>query len=151
MQKTVLIALFALANAIIINAQTEQATTSQKSVIMLTKEVFATKVADISQSEWKYLGDKPAIIDFYADWCGPCRSMTPIMEELATKYKDEIYVYKIDTEAERELAAMFRVNAIPYFLLIPMNQAPQFMEGAAPKPYMEQVIEEYLLGKKEEK
>jgi thioredoxin len=130
-----------------INAQiTSQ---SSKSVITLTKEIFTAQVADMSQKEWKYLGDKPAIIDFYADWCGPCKTMTPIMEELATKYKDEIYVYKIDTEAERELASLFHVRAIPYFLLIPMNQAPQFMEGAAPKNYMERVIEEYLLEKKE--
>jgi thioredoxin len=120
--------------------------------IHLTMDSFLTKVADYkSNSDWKYLGDKPAIIDFYADWCGPCKKMSPILEELAAAYGDQIYVYKIDIEEERELAALFGVKSIPFFLLIPMDEWPKTMLGAAPKDYLEEVIGKFLLKKEEEK
>ncbi|GHV48765.1 hypothetical protein FACS1894181_05460 [Bacteroidia bacterium] len=145
MRKITCILLLALAAGSFCNAQPAAGTTPVVQPTFLTKENFASKVADISKAEWKYVGDKPALIDFYADWCGPCRTMIPILEEIATKYKDKLYVYKIDTEAERELAAMFRVRAIPYMLLVPMQQPPQYMEGAMPQAYLEEVIKEYLL------
>jgi thioredoxin len=92
-------------------------------VINLTKADFLAKVAnyETNPSEWKYLGDKPAIIDFYADWCGPCRAVAPVLEELAKEYKGQIYVYKIDTEKEQELAAVFNIRSIPSLLFVPID------------------------------
>ena len=117
--------------------------------IQLTKAEFLKKVADFEKNptEWKYLGDKPAIIDFYATWCGPCKAVSPIMEELAEEYKDNIYVYKIDTEQEQDLAAAFGIRSIPSVLFIPMNGAPQMSVGAMPKNGFEKAIQEVLLSK----
>src|SRR5574344_1877027 len=115
--------------------------------IAMTKADFLTKVWNFEQSpnEWKYLGDKPAIIDFYATWCGPCKAVSPIMEELAEEYKDSIYVYKIDTEQEQDLAAAFGIRSIPSVLFIPMNGAPQMAVGAMPKNGFEKAIQDVLL------
>jgi thioredoxin len=114
--------------------------------VHLNKTEFLAKVADYeSTKEWKYLGDKPAIIDFYADWCGPCRMLAPILDELAAEYAGQLYVYKIDTEVEKELAALFGIRSIPYLLFIPMGEKPQALQGAVPKPYLKEVIEEILL------
>lgn len=115
-------------------------------IIHLTKEDFLKKVADYqSNREWKYLGDKPALIDFYADWCGPCKKMEPILEELAAQYNGQIYIYKVDTEKEKEVAAFFRIQSIPYMLFIPQEGQPQQMIGSAPKFYVEKVIQDILL------
>ncbi|MDR1919868.1 MAG: thioredoxin [Tannerellaceae bacterium] len=116
--------------------------------IHLTKKDFLVKVADYaSAGEWKYLGDKPAIIDFYADWCGPCKVIAPVLEELAAEYEGRIYIYKvdIDSEGEKELAALFRIHSIPYLLFIPMGTQPQSLQGAAPKAYLKEIIEKILL------
>lgn len=117
----------------------------------LTKAEFLKKVADFENNptEWKYLGDKPAIIDFYATWCGPCKAVSPIMEELAEEYKDSIYIYKVDTEQEQEqdLAAAFGIRSIPSVLFIPMNGAPQMSVGAMPKNGFEKAIQDVLLSK----
>nr|WP_296960070.1 thioredoxin [Prevotella sp.] len=115
----------------------------------LTKAEFLKKVADFENNptEWKYLGDKPAIIDFYATWCGPCKAVSPIMEELAEEYKDSIYIYKVDTEQEQDLAAAFGIRSIPSVLFIPMNGAPQMSVGAMPKNGFEKAIQEVLLSK----
>jgi thioredoxin len=115
--------------------------------IPLTTSEFQTKIADLSNDskEWKYLGDKPAIIDFYASWCGPCRAVAPILEELAGEYADKIYIYKVDTEKEEELAAMFGIRSIPSILFIPMNGTPQMAMGAMPKAEFEKAIKEILL------
>ena len=117
--------------------------------IQLTKEDFLIKVADYKNSsyEWKYLGDKPCLIDFYADWCAPCKIVAPILEELAAEYEGQIYIYKIDTEKESELAAAFGIQAIPTLLFVPMNEAPQIAQGAIPKQDLKSVIEEVLLNK----
>ena len=116
----------------------------------LTKEEFLTKVANFetSPNEWKYLGDKPAIIDFYAEWCGPCKSIAPVLEELAAEYEGEIYIYKIDTEAEQELASAFGIRSIPSLLFVPMDEAPQMAQGAMPKSAFKEAIESVLLKKK---
>jgi len=119
--------------------------TSKSNTIHLTKADFISKVSPLEPGkEWKYLGDRPAVIDFYADWCAPCRKVAPILEELAATYDGKLYVYKIDTEAERELAAMFNVQSIPYLLFIPMGEQPQGLVGAAPKEYIEEIIQEFL-------
>lgn len=118
--------------------------------IELTKAEFLQKVANIdaSPAEWKYLGDRPALIDFYATWCGPCRMVAPVLEELAAEYGDSIYIYKIDTDKEQELAAAFGIRSIPSLLFVPMEGTPQMAQGAMGKAEFKRLIDELLLGKK---
>lgn len=112
----------------------------------LTKETFLQKVFDYeNKQEWEYQGDLPAIIDFYADWCAPCRIVAPILEELAEEYKNQIIIYKVDTEAEQELAAVFGIRSIPSILFIPKNDKPQMAVGALPKETFKEIIEDILL------
>ncbi len=100
----------------------------------LNKETFKEKVFDYeNNTEWNYKGDKPAIIDFYADWCGPCKMIAPIMDELSAEYEGLVDIYKIDTEKEQELAAMFQIRSIPSVLFIPVNDKPRMAVGAMPK------------------
>ena len=117
--------------------------------IALTKADFLKKVADYEKNpeEWIYLGDKPAIIDFYASWCGPCKMVAPVLEELAAEYDGQIYVYKVNTEQEQELAALFNIRSIPSFLFIPMNDKPQMAMGAMPKSSFKEAIDGVLLKK----
>lgn len=117
--------------------------------IHLTKAEFLSKVAnyETSPKEWKYLGDKPCIIDFYASWCGPCKTIAPILEDLAKEYEGQIYIYKINTEEEQELASAFGIRSIPTLLFCPMNGAPQMTQGAIPKDAFKQAIDEVLLKK----
>ncbi len=127
----------------------ETETKMEQKVINLTKADFLTKVANYEENpqEWTYLGDKPCIIDFYADWCGPCKMVAPILEELAEEYKDDIYIYKVDTEAEQELAAAFGIRSIPSLLFCPVGEQPQMAQGALPKDGFKQAINEVLLKK----
>ena len=115
--------------------------------IKLNKADFLTKIInyETTPNAWNYLGDKPAIIDFYADWCGPCRMVAPILEELAEEYEDKIYIYKVDTEKEQELAGLFGIMSIPSILFIPMNGKPQMVQGALPKNELKKVIDDILL------
>lgn len=100
----------------------------------LTKESFLEKVFDFeTEKEWKYKGDKPAVIDFYADWCGPCKALSPVIEELSKEYEGKIDIYKIDTEKEQELSAVFGIRSIPSILFIPTDNQPQMAQGALPK------------------
>lgn len=111
----------------------------------LTKEVFKEKVFDFENNkEWKFEGDKPCIIDFYADWCAPCRALTPVMEELSEEYKGKVDIYKIDTEKEQELAGMFGIRSIPSILFVPMDAQPQMATGALPKDALQKAIEDVL-------
>jgi thioredoxin 1 len=113
----------------------------------LTLDSFKEKVFDYEENpnEWNYKGEIPAIIDFYADWCGPCKMVGPVLEELAEEYKDKLIVYKIDTEKEQQLAAMFGIQSIPSILFIPMEGKPQMAVGAIPKESFKEVIETQLL------
>lgn len=114
-------------------------------VEFLTKETFLTKVFDYENNkEWKYEGDKPALIDFYADWCGPCKMVAPILEELAEEYGDKLNIYKIDTEAEQELAGVFGIKSIPSLLFVPKEGQPQMAMGALPKDTFEKAIKDVL-------
>nr|WP_320039730.1 thioredoxin [uncultured Bacteroides sp.] len=115
--------------------------------IPLTKDEFLARVADYNESpdEWKYLGDKPAIIDFYASWCGPCKVIAPILEELAVEYSGKIYIYKVNTEEEEELASVFGIRSIPSLLFVPMYGSPQMAQGAMPKSAFRDAIEKVLL------
>lgn len=122
---------------------------------LLTKAQFIAKVWDYTKSpnDWKYLGNKPAIIDFYADWCGPCKIASPILEEIGAEYAGKIHVYKIDTEKEQELAQVFGITGIPAFLYIPANGKPVMMSGIGrskeeTKKMFVNNIEKYLLVKK---
>lgn len=117
--------------------------------IQLTKADFLKKIADYeaNPTEWKYLGDKPALIDFYADWCGPCKAIAPVLEELAAEYDDQIYIYKINTEVEQELAAVFGIRSIPSLLFAPTEGQPQMAAGALPKQQLKEAIDQILLKK----
>lgn len=111
---------------------------------------FKEKVFDFEkEDEWKYAGNLPAIIDFYADWCGPCKAIAPVLEELSKKYEGRLLIYKIDTEKENELSAIFGIQSIPTLLFIPMQGSPMLQKGAVPKNALEEVIEEKLLMQEE--
>ncbi len=112
----------------------------------LTKQTFQEKVFNYEvNKEWKFEGELPSIIDFYADWCQPCKMVAPILEELAEEYKGKINIYKVDTEAEQELAGAFGIRSIPSLLFVPMGEQPQMAQGALPKESFKQVIEDVLL------
>ncbi len=123
-------------------------------VVKLTKAEFLKKVMDYEKNpnEWKYLGSMPCVIDFYADWCGPCRQASPILEELAEKYKGKIVVYKINTDQEKELASVFGIRGIPAFLWVPQAGKPTMSSGVAngaeaTKAMFEKMIKDVLLKK----
>lgn len=133
----------------------ENKAAASKSYVQLNKAMFIEKVWDYTKSpnDFKYLGNKPAIIDFYADWCGPCRVASPILEEIGTEYAGKIQVYKIDTDQERELAQVFQITSIPAFLYIPATGKPVMMAGIGrskeeTKKMFVDNIEKYLLVKK---
>lgn len=110
----------------------------------LTAETFKEKVFDYTNNtEWSYVGDKPAIIDFYADWCNPCKMVAPILEELDAEYEG-IEVYKINTEEQQELAAVFGIQSIPSLLFVPTEGQPQMAMGALPKEVFKKAIKEVL-------
>lgn len=112
----------------------------------LTKETFLQKVFNYEQNkDWKFEGKIPALIDFYADWCGPCKIIAPILEELAEEYKGQINIYKVNTEEEQELAGAFGIRSIPSLLFIPLNEQPQMSAGALPKDALKDIIEKVLL------
>lgn len=112
---------------------------------LLSMATFKEKVFNFDvNKEWKYEGDLPAIIDFYADWCAPCRMVAPVLEELGKKYEGKLHVYKIDTEAEPELAGMFQVQSIPTIFFIPLEGQPSYTMGALPKKELERAINEVL-------
>jgi len=111
----------------------------------LTTSEFKEKVFNYEKNqEWKYEGDKPCIIDFYADWCSPCKMVAPILEELAKEYEGKIDIFKVDTEAEQELAAVFGIRSIPSLLFIPKDGQPQMAMGALPKETFIRAIDEVL-------
>jgi thioredoxin len=115
--------------------------------IHLTKAEFLTKVYDFekSPSEWVYAGNKPCIVDFYADWCKPCKMIAPILTELAGKYNGQLTVYKINVDEEKELAQFFGIQSIPTVLFCPIDGKPQMTQGALPKESFEKAINEVLL------
>ena len=111
----------------------------------LTQTTFKEKVFNYEvNKEWKYEGTAPAIIDFYADWCAPCKMVAPILEELKDEYGDKLKIYKINTEVERELAGMFGIQSIPSLLFIPMEGQPQMAMGALPKDTFKKAIGDVL-------
>lgn len=111
----------------------------------LTKQTFKEKVFDYEDNEdWKFEGELPAVIDFYADWCQPCKMIAPILEDLAEEYEDKVDIYKVDTGQEQELAAAFGIRSIPTLLFIPKDGKPQMAKGALPKKEFQRVFKEVL-------
>lgn len=111
----------------------------------LTKETFKEKVFNFEENkEWKYEGSVPCMIDFYADWCGPCKMVAPVLEELQKEYGDKLRIYKVDTEQEQELAGMFGIQSIPSLLFVPVDGQPQMAMGALPKDTFEKAISDVL-------
>lgn len=112
----------------------------------LTKQTFLEKVFNYEENkEWKFNGELPCLIDFYADWCGPCKIVAPILEELSIEYAGKINIYKIDTEVEQELAAAFGIRSIPSLLFCPKDDRPQMAQGALPKNALIEAINSVLL------
>jgi thioredoxin 1 len=111
----------------------------------LTKESLLQKVFNYEQNkEWKFEGELPCIIDFYADWCAPCKIVEPILRELAQEYRGKLNIYRVDTQAEQELAAAFGIQSIPSILFVPLHDKPQMAVGALPKKTLKEAIKEVL-------
>ena len=116
-----------------------------KMVKHLKKETFKEKIFNFEENkEWKFEGELPCLIDFYADWCQPCKIIEPILEELAEEYEGKINVFRVNTEEEQELAAVFGIQSIPSLLFVPMDEQPQMAMGALPKDTFEKAIEDVL-------
>ena len=114
--------------------------------IQLTHQTFKNEVFDYTtQKEWNFKGKKPAIIDFYADWCGPCKMVAPILEELSNEFPN-ITIYKVNTEVEQELSSLFQIRSIPSILFIPLGKQPIMQAGAMPKTALKEIIQKELLG-----
>jgi len=112
--------------------------------VQLTNQMFLDEIFDYTtEKDWKFKGNKPAIIDFYADWCGPCKMVAPILEELSNEYEN-LVIYKVDTEVEQELSAVFQIRSIPSMLFIPLDKQPMMQAGALPKSTLKEIIEKEL-------
>ncbi len=117
-------------------------------VVQMTKDLYQKDIADLNNTKgFKYKGKKPAIIDFYADWCGPCRQVAPLLKELAKEYQDKIIVYRVNVDNEKELATTLGIQSLPTIVFIPMKGDPQAIVGSAGKDTFKKAIEEVLLGK----
>ena len=144
MRKTILLAMVILATAFTANAQDKK---EESKVKQLTYKEFTKKVWDFEKdpSTFVYKGKLPAVIDFYADWCGPCRRVAPVMEKLAEEYDGQLLVYKINVDQEKELANAFQVKSIPMVLFIPLEGQPMMQVGAMQEAEYKKVVEEHLI------
>ena len=144
MKKTILIAMMILATAFTVNAQDKK---DDSKVKHLTYNEFLHKVWDFEDdpNTFKYRGKLPAVVDFYADWCGPCRRVAPIMEKMAEEFEGRLVVYKVNTDQERDLATAFNVKSIPMVLFIPVKGQPLMQVGAMQEADYRRIIEEKLL------
>jgi thioredoxin len=116
--------------------------------IKMTTADFKAKVFNYEgATEWSFAGDKPALIDFYADWCGPCKAVAPVLEQLSEEYAGQLDIYKVNTDIEQELSAVFGITSIPSLLFIPVKGQPMMQAGALPKHVLKAVIDKELLGK----
>ena len=139
MQRKLILFAFAAFFTLAANAQT---------VNYLTTEQFKTKVFDYTTEKvWKYKGDKPCVIDFYTTWCGPCKRLAPIMEELAIEYAGKVIFYKVDVEKEKDVAQAFGISSFPRILYVPMTDKPMMQIGLQPKENIQEIIDEHLITK----
>jgi thioredoxin len=120
--------------------------------VQMTKAIFIANVSDFEKNpnEWAYKGVRPCVIDFYADWCRPCKMVAPLMEGFANTYKGQVDIYKVNVDKERELAELFGIRSIPTVLFCPMDEKPQMSQGALAKEDYEKIIKEFLLKKTDE-
>lgn len=123
---------------------------TEASVVYLNEESFRNLVWNYNKNpeDWVYEGELPAVIDFYADWCGPCKRVAPIMDKLAKEYAGKVIIYKVDTDANRELSSVFGIRSIPSVLFIPKNGKPAMQPDAMQEEQYKQIIEEFVLGNK---
>lgn len=148
-----LLLIFAFAMLLLgVSAQNHRGS-GESGVIKLNKALFLKRVINYEKNpnKWVYLGDKPAVIDFYADWCGPCRRLSPIIEELAKEYSGEIYFYKINVDNEKELAETMGISSLPTLVFAPMKGTPSATTGYLPKDALKGVIDDVLLEKSNKK
>ncbi len=119
--------------------------TAKNEIVYLTKQTFLEQIFNYEkESDWKYNGELPAIVDFYADWCGPCRMLSPVLEELQKEYGGKLQIYKVDTQVERQLAGALGIQSLPTVLFIPKDGKPQAMLGFRPKEDIEKIITDFL-------
>ena len=151
MKKSVLISVIIL-SVFFVNCNSEKPSVEKAknsdglNVVSLTSETFKTKVFNYEvNKEWKYEGNEPAIIDFYADWCAPCRQLSPLIDEIAKEYKGKLVVYKVDTEKEKALASSLGITGLPTLLFIPASGTPQALMGLLPKEDLIRAVNEILL------
>ena len=146
MKKVLVMVALVMASVIVYAFNDSRETNQGKKEVVMDKDMFLKDVFDYEKSkEWNYKGNKPAIIDLYADWCGPCRQTAPIMKELAKEYAGKIVIYKVNVDKQKELAALFNATSIPLFVFIPMKGDPQLFRGAADKATYKKAIDEFLL------
>lgn len=131
-----------------IDAQSSRPSAESKT-IKLDKAAFLKRVVNFEKSPtvWNYLGDKPAVIDFYADWCGPCRRLSPLLDELAAEYDGKVYIYKVNVDKEKEIAQAFGITSLPTIVFVPMKGNPSAGTGFLPKETLRGAIKELLLEK----
>ena len=148
MAMTAILMIAACGNTSAKNEDKKKAATKTAAVQELNATEFATKVYDITKDDLKYIGNKPAIVDFTAKWCGPCQRISPILEELAKEYDGKILIYKVDIDKNPDLAQAFGVSSIPAILYIPLDGEPSMTIGARDKTKFQKEIESYLLEEK---
>ena len=141
---------FALLSMVFVAVASESNEKETGKAINLDRKTFIEKVFDFENNEeWNYIGDKPAIIDFWAAWCPPCRQIAPVLEDLAAEYDGEIYVYKVNVDEETNISEAFGIRSLPTILYVPMDGMPQAVMGAAPKAKLKDAVETILLNKEE--
>lgn len=123
------------------NAQNKDA---ERNTVELDAKTFKELVADYNAGEWKYLGDRPAVIDFYADWCGPCKKIGPVLEKLAGEFDGEVYVYKVNVDRNRTLSSIFEISSIPALMFIPKSGDPEMVVGFRNEDFLRKKIADLI-------